>query len=79
MSKENTKPKPIRSWYGYVTACRDTVLVGGTSHHRSVRFETREQASAWIVSCLEVNSSANRSISAWGTVGSEKEPEIYVF
>jgi hypothetical protein len=64
------------SWIAYVTACRGSMLLGGVKHHRSSRFETRQQASLWIRAILQGNCEAGRQIAAWGYEASDLPPEI---
>ena len=66
----------MKSYVGYVTACRDNLLLGGTKHHESARFETREQAGAWVGQIVAANCAAHRAVSAWGCNTVNRRPEI---
>jgi hypothetical protein len=70
------KTTNANSWYGYVKAAKGSLLIGGARRHKSVRFATAKQASAWIEQSLKVNSKAGRPVGSWGVVSSPLQPEI---
>jgi hypothetical protein len=65
-----------KSFIGYVTACRGQLLLGGTSHHKSSRFATQEDAQAWVSVVVKTNCEAGRLPGAWGWERVEQAPEI---
>ena len=69
-----SKPKSYR---GYVTACKGSILLGGVKHAESSRFETTEQVNDWIHVTVKGNCEAHRQISAWGYSTEYKPPEIF--
>ncbi len=58
-------------WYGYVTACRGSLLLGGTKHHESALFDTMEDANKWVSVIVATNAEFNRQVAAWGTASKE--------
>jgi len=58
--------KTMKAYIGYVTACKNSLLLGGVKHHRSYPFETTQQANAWTYQCVTANVMAHRCIAAWG-------------
>ncbi|KKM80488.1 hypothetical protein LCGC14_1339340 [marine sediment metagenome] len=71
-----TAPSQGGSWYGYVTACKGSLLIGALQQHQSARYATQRQASAWVGTIVQGNSEAHRQISAWGTTWDRRAPQV---
>lgn len=65
-----------RSYIAVVVASPGNLLVGGVKEHRSSRFETREQAEAFLKVILEGNAKAMRNVDHAAIIPSKRAPEI---
>jgi len=65
-----------KSFFAYVCACKESLLLGGVKEHVSSRFADESQASDWLRTVITANCQAHRSVAYWGVSQSQQEPEI---
>ena len=64
----------MHSYVGYV---QGPMLLGGVvGEHKSSRFESMDDATAWVAAVLKGNWEADRVVTAHGVAVSEQAPEI---